>query len=69
MRIEASDRGLRPNQETDQKSDPNGDTKSSFRSRTCKEPRPGRGDPIAKVGNPSGEENPQEQGELEPDGG
>ena len=68
MRIEASDRVPRPNQETDQTPDPNGDTKPSFRSRT-KEPRPRRGDPIAKVGNPSGEEDPQEQGELEPDGG
>ena len=48
--------------------DPNGDTKPSFRSRT-NEPRPRRGDPIAKVGNPSGEEDPLEQGELEPDGG
>ena len=47
--------------------DPNGDTKSSVRSRT-NEPRPRRGDPIAKVGNPSGEEDPLEQGELEPDG-
>ena len=48
--------------------DPNGDTKPSFRLRT-NEPRPRRGDPIAKVGNPSGEEDPLEQGELEPDGG
>ena len=47
--------------------DPNGDTKPSFRSRT-NEPRPRRGDPIAKVGNPSGEEDPLEQ-KLEPDGG
>ena len=31
--------------------DPNGDTKPSFRSRTSR-PRPRRGDPIAKVGNP-----------------
>ena len=46
--------------------DPNGDTKPSFRSRT-NEPRPRRGDPIAKVDNPSGEEDPLEQ--LEPDGG
>ena len=64
MHREASDRGSRPNQETD----PNGDTKPSFRSRT-KESRPCRGDPIAKVGNSSGEEDPPEQGELEPDGG
>ena len=48
--------------------DPNGDTKPSFRSRTNKS-RPRRGDPIAKVGNPSGEEDPLEQGELEPEGG
>ena len=48
--------------------DPNGDTKPSLRSRT-NEPRPRRGDPIVKVGNPSGEEDPLEQGELEPDGG
>ena len=48
--------------------DPNGDTKPSFRSRT-KEPRPCRGDPIVKVGNPSREEDPLEQGEPEPDGG
>ena len=68
MRIEASDRGPRPNQETDQTPDPNGDTKPSFQSRT-KEPRPRRGDPIANVGNPGGEEDPQEQGELEPDVG
>ena len=44
--------------------DPNG----SFRLRT-NETRPRRGDTIAKVGNPSGEEDPLEQGELEPDGG
>ena len=48
--------------------DPNGDTKPSYRSRT-NEPRPRRSNPIAKVGNPSGEEDPLEQGELEPDGG
>ena len=47
--------------------DPNGDTKPSFRSRT-NEPQPRRGDPIAKFGNPSGEEEPLEQ-ELEPEGG
>ena len=44
--------------------DPNGDTKPSFHSRT-NEPHSRRGDPIAKVG----EEDPLEQGELEPDGG
>ena len=45
-----------------------GDTKPSFRSRT-NDPRPRRGDPIAKVGNPSGEEEPLEQADQEPDGG
>ena len=48
--------------------DPNGDSKPSFRSRT-NDPRPRRGDPIAKVGNPSGEEDPLEPGDQEPDGG
>ena len=48
--------------------DPNGDTKPLFQSRTNKS-RPRRGDPIAKVGNPSGKEDPLERGELEPDGG
>ena len=48
--------------------DPNGDTIPSFRSKT-NEPQPRRGYPITKVGNPSGEEDPLEQGELEPDGG
>ena len=47
--------------------DPNGDTKHSFRTR-AKKLRPRRGDPIAKVGNHRGEENPPEQGELEPVG-
>ena len=47
--------------------DPNGDTKPSVRSKTNK-PRPRRGDPIAKAGNYRGEENPPEQGELEPVG-
>ena len=32
-------------------------------------PRPRRGDPIAKVGNPSGEEEPLEPVDPEPDGG
>ena len=44
--------------------DPNGDTKPSFRSGT-NYPQTRRSDPIAKVGNPSGEEDPLEQ---EPDG-
>ena len=48
--------------------DPIGDTKPSFRSRT-NEPRPRRDDPIAKVGNPSGEKDPLEQEEIEPDEG
>ena len=48
--------------------DPNGDTRPLVRSRT-NEPQPRKGVPIAKVGNPSGEEDPLEQGELEPDGG
>ena len=47
--------------------DPHGDTKPSFRSRTSS-PRPRRGDPIAKVGNPSGEEKPQELAYQEPEG-
>ena len=48
--------------------DPNGDTKPSFQSRT-NDPRPRRGDPIAKAGNPSGEEDPLEQVDQKPDGG
>ena len=48
--------------------DPNGETKPSFRSRT-NNPRPRRGDPIAKVGNPRGEEKPLEPVDQEPDGG
>ena len=48
--------------------EPNGETRPLVRSRT-NEPRPRRGVPIAKIGNPSGEEDPLEQGELEPDGG
>ena len=52
---DAADRGVRSNHELTSGPDPNGDTKPSFRLRTNK-PRPRRGDPIAKVGNPSGEE-------------
>ena len=52
---DAADRGVRSNQEMTSVPDPNGDTKPLFRSRT-NDPRPRRGDPIAKVGNPSGEE-------------
>ena len=48
--------------------DPNGDTKPLFRSRT-NDPRLRRGDPIAKVGNPIGEEDPLEQADQESDGG
>ena len=54
-RRDAADRGVRSNQELTSVPDPNGDTKPSFRSR-INDPRPRRGDPIAKVGNPSGEE-------------
>ena len=55
---------------TDQRTvpDPNGETKPSFRSRTSS-PRPSRGDPIAKVGNPSGEKKPQEPVHQEPEVG
>ena len=54
-----ADRGGRASQELTSVPDPNGETKPSFRSRT-NDPRPRRGDPIAKVGNPSGEEKPLE---------
>ena len=47
--------------------DRKGETKPLFRSRTDN-PRPRRGDPIAKVGNPSGEEKPKEPVYLEPEG-
>ena len=67
-RRDAADRGARSIQELTSAPDPNGDTKPSFRSRT-NDPRPRRGDPIAKVGNPSGEEYPLEQVDQEPDGG
>ena len=52
---DAADRGVRSNQELTSVPDPNGDTKPSFRSRT-NDPQPRRGDLMAKVGNPSGEE-------------
>ena len=67
-RRDAADRGVRSNHELTSVPDSNGDTKPSFRSRT-NNPRPRRGDPIAKVGNPSGEEQPLEPGDPEPDGG
>ena len=54
-RRDAADGGVRSNQEQTSVPDPNGNTKPSFSSRT-NDPRPRRGDPIAKVGNPSGEE-------------
>ena len=63
-----ADRGWRASQELSSAPDPNGETKPSFRSRT-NNPRPRRGDPIAKVGNPSGEEKPQESVYQEPKGG
>ena len=61
-------RDARSIQELTSAPDPNEDTKPSVRSRT-NDPRPHRGDPIAKVGNPSGNENPLEQVDQEPDGG
>ena len=67
-RRDAADRGVGSIQELTSVPDPNGDTKPSFRSRT-NDPRPRRGGPIAKVGNPSGEEYPLEQVDQEPDGG
>ena len=54
-RRDAADRGVRANHELTSVPDPNGDTKPSYRSRT-NNPQPRRGDPIAKVGNPRGEE-------------
>ena len=62
-----ADRGGRSNQELTSVPDPNGETKPSFRSRT-NYPRPRRGDPIAKVGDPS-EEKPLEPVDQEPNGG
>ena len=62
------DKGGRSSQELISVPDPNGETKPSFRSRT-NDPRPSRGNPIAKVGNPSGEEKPLEPVYQEPDGG
>ena len=63
-----TDRGGRSNQELTSVPDPNGETKPSFRSRT-NYPRPRRDDPIAKVGNPSGEEKTLEPVDQEPDEG
>ena len=63
-----ADRGGRSNQELTSVPDPNRETKPSFRSRT-NDPRPHRGDPTAKAGNPSGEKKPLEPVDQEPDGG
>ena len=63
-----ADRGRRASQELTSGPDPNGETKPSYRSRTNK-PRPRRGDPIMKVGNPSREEKALEPVCPEPDGG
>ena len=68
VRKGAADRGARSIQELTSAPDPIGDTKPSFRSRT-NDPRPRRGDPISKVVNPSGEEDPLEQVDQESDGG
>ena len=54
-RRDATDRGVRSNHELTSVPDPNRDTKPSYQSRT-NNPQPRRGDPIAKVGNLSGEE-------------
>ena len=63
-----ADRGGRANQELTSVPDPNGETKPSLRSRTDY-PLPRRGGPIAKVGNPSGEEKPLGPVDQEHDGG
>ena len=63
-----TDRRGRASQEPISGPGPNGETKPSFQSRTNK-PRPRRGDPIAKVGNPRREEKALEPVYPEPDGG
>ena len=63
-----ADRGGKASQEGTSGPDPNGETKPSFRSRTNK-PRPRRGDPIAKVGNPRREQKALEPVYPESDGG
>ena len=54
-RRNAAYRGVRSNQELTSVPDPNGETKPSLQSRR-NDLRPRRGGPIAKVGNPRGEE-------------